>query len=186
MQPHSLILAVPLELLLVSAVVWDLRQRRIPNALVMAGAVVGVLLQGLLAGHDGALAAIQGLGIGLIVLLPGYLAGFTGAGDVKLMAAIGTFLGPYDVFLAALASIAVGGVIALGFAAGALFSRSSPSPWPRYGLMVRTLVTTGKPIYVAPAEGEVMGRKFPYAVSIAIGTTLFLLWQSPWLAGLIR
>ncbi|MBZ9539055.1 A24 family peptidase [Modicisalibacter tunisiensis] len=109
MQPSSLILAAPLALLLVSAVMWDLRKRRIPNLLIMAGAVVGILLQGLLAGHDGALAAIEGLGIGLIVLLPGYLAGFTGAGDVKLMAAIGTFLGPYSVFLAALASIAVGG-----------------------------------------------------------------------------
>ncbi|KXS37896.1 MAG: prepilin peptidase CpaA [Halomonadaceae bacterium T82-2] len=181
-MPLSLTLISILLVFLGSAALWDLRQRRIPNALIMAGAIVGILLQGMVAGHGGALAAIEGLGIGLLVLMPGYLMGFTGAGDVKLMAAIGTFLGPYNVFLVALASIAVGGVIALGFAASALFSRNSPSPWPRYRLMVRTLVTTGKPIYVAPAEGEVMGRKFPYAVSIAIGTTLFLLWQSPWLA----
>jgi len=113
--------------------------------------------------------------------MPGYLLGTTGAGDVKLMAAIGTFLGPYNVLLAGLASIAVGGVIALGFMALSVLSSSSPSPWQRYGLMFRTLLTTGRPVYLAPVEGEVMGRKFPFAVSIAVGTSLFLIWRSPFM-----
>ncbi|GGX82979.1 pilus assembly-related outer membrane protein [Litchfieldella qijiaojingensis] len=175
---HELHLISGLVLLLIwSAATWDLRQRRIPNVLVMAGAATGILLQWMLAGSGGFLATISGLAVGLGILLPGYLLGMTGAGDVKLMAAVGTFLGPYHVLLAALASIFVGGVIALGFAASALFSRNSISPWARYGLMVKTLVTTGRPIYAAPAEGEVMGRKFPFAVSIALGTTGFLAWQ---------
>lgn len=143
----------------------------------MAGAATGILLQGVLAGPSGVLAALYGLAAGLAVLLPGYLMGFTGAGDAKLMAAIGTFLGPQNVLIAALASILVGGVIALGFVASALFQPSAVSPWSRYSLMFRTLVTTGKPLYLAPKEGEVMGRKFPFAVSIAIGTTGLLVWQ---------
>ncbi|EPC02462.1 hypothetical protein L861_08800 [Litchfieldella anticariensis FP35 = DSM 16096] len=175
---HEHLLIPGLVLLLIwSAAVWDLRQRRIPNVLVMAGAAIGILLQGLLAGSGGILATISGLAVGLVILLPGYLLGMTGAGDVKLMAAVGTLLGPYDVFIAALASIFVGGVIAMGFAASALFSRNSISPWARYGLMLKTLAVTGKPIYVAPEEGEVMGRKFPFAVSIALGTTGLLVWQ---------
>lgn len=113
---------------------------------------------------------------GMGVLLPGYLLGSTGAGDVKLMAAIGAFLGPQDVLLAALASIVVGSVVAIGYAASSLFQPNSISPWRRYGLMFRTFFTTFQPVYLAPAEGEVMGRKFPFAVSIALGTTLFLAW----------
>ncbi|MDI5921136.1 A24 family peptidase [Halomonas sp. LR5S13] len=165
-------------LLIWSAAAWDLYQRRIPNRLVMAGAVMGILLQGVLAGPSGVLAAITGLLVGLAILLPGYLLGVTGAGDVKLMAAVGTFLGPFGVFQAALASILVGGVIALGFVASSLFQPRAISPWSRYSLMFRTLVTTGRPLYIPPVVGEVMGRKFPFAVSIAIGTTAWMTW--PW------
>lgn len=175
---HNSILLVSCLLLVWSAAAWDLRSRRISNTLILAGAAVGLLLQGALAGPGGVLAAIYGLLVGLVILLPGYLLGVTGAGDAKLMAAVGTFLGPLGILQAALASILVGGVIALGFAASALVSRQSIAPWGRYGLMVRTLVTTGRPLYIPPVEGEVMGRKFPFAVSIAIGTTAWMTW--PW------
>lgn len=161
------------------AAAWDLYQFRVPNALILAGAAVGFLLQGWAAGAGGVLAASYGLVVGLAILLPGYLMGFTGAGDVKLMAAIGTFLGPLGVLQAALISIFIGGFIALGFAFSALISHQSVSPWGRYSLMVRTLVITGKPLYIPPAEGEVMGKKFPFAVSIALGTTAWIAWQWP-------
>ncbi|MGL6213444.1 A24 family peptidase [Billgrantia desiderata] len=95
---------------------WDIFQRRIPNTIILAGAAVGFLLQGWAAGAGGVLAATYGLVVGLAILLPGYLMGFTGAGDAKLMAAIGTFLGPVGVLQAALISIFVGGIIAIGFA----------------------------------------------------------------------
>ncbi|MCE8037014.1 A24 family peptidase [Halomonas sp. MCCC 1A11062] len=157
----------------------DLLHRKIPNYIVMAGAVVGFLLQGWAAGAGGVLAAIYGLVAGLAILLPGYLMGFTGAGDAKLMAAIGTFLGPVGVLQAALISIFVGGVIALGFASSALINRQSISPWERYSIMMRTLVATGRPLYIPPVEGEVMGKKFPFAVSIALGTTAWVVWQWP-------
>lgn len=162
-----------------SAAGWDLSQRKIPNILIVVGIIVGTAVQVQLMGSEGFVDALGGLGVGLAILMPGYLMGTTGAGDVKLMAAIGTFLGPYNIFLAGLASIAMGGAIALGFMALSFLSSSSQSPWQRYGLMFKTLFHTGRPIYLTPAEGEVMGRKFPFAVSIALGTTLFLIWQSP-------
>lgn len=157
--------------------VMDLRTRRIPNLLVMAGAAVGILLQGVQAGVGGLLAAIFGLFVGLAILMPGYLMGFTGAGDAKLMAAMGTFLGPLGILQVAFFSIIVGGLIALCFAFSSLMSHQSISPWGRYSLMLRTLFLTGRPMYIPPAEGEVMGQKFPFAVSIAIGTTAWIAWQ---------
>lgn len=173
-QPTAFIICITL--LVCMAAVWDVRRRRVPNVLVFPAAVLGIALQLALAGWQGGAAALGGLAVGLALLFPGYLLGTTGAGDVKLMAAVGTFLGPQDAALAALASIAVGGLIALGYAASSIFQPESVSPWRRWGLMCRTFVTTFKPIYLPPAEGEVMGRKFPFAVSIALGTTLFLAW----------
>ncbi|MCE8028005.1 prepilin peptidase [Halomonas daqingensis] len=175
----SLINLVSCFSLLLAAAIQDLLHRRIPNTLILAGAAVGILLQGWAAGAGGVLAAIYGLVVGLAILLPGYLMGFTGAGDAKLMAAIGTFLGPVGVLQAALISIFVGGIIAIGFALSALIHRQSISPWGRYALMMRTLVITGRPLYIPPAEGEVMGKKFPFAVSIALGTTAWIVWQWP-------
>lgn len=168
--------AIPLVIIAASK---DVRSCRIPNTLILAGAAVGFLLQGWAAGAGGVLAATYGLLVGLAILLPGYLMGFTGAGDAKLMAAIGTFLGPVGVLQAALISIFVGGIIAIGFALSALIHRQSISPWGRYALMMRTLVITGRPLYIPPAEGEVMGKKFPFAVSIALGTTAWIVWQWP-------
>jgi len=168
--------AIPLVII---AAFKDVRFCRIPNTLILAGAAVGFLLQGWAAGAGGVLAATYGLVVGLAILLPGYLMGFTGAGDAKLMAAIGTFLGPLGVLQAALISIFVGGVIAMSFASSALFHRQSISPWGRYALMMRTLVATGRPLYIPPVEGEVMGKKFPFAVSIALGTTAWIVWQWP-------
>jgi prepilin peptidase CpaA len=159
------------------ALVFDLRQRRIPNRLTFAGVATGVVLHTVFGGAGGLLTAVAGLGVGLMILLPGYLLRATGAGDVKLMAAVGTFLGPYWVLAAGLLSILVGALIGAMFAASALVSRSSPSPWPRYGMMLKALMTTGRVSYVAPSQREVMGRRFPFAVSIALATTLTLaLW----------
>ncbi|WP_373188085.1 prepilin peptidase [Halopseudomonas sp.] len=179
MDQGFVFIALPLMLLIWSAAAWDFHARRIPNVLVLVGAATGLLLQGIQAGPGGAQTSLYGLLVGLAILMPGYLMGFTGAGDAKLMAATGTFLGPWGILQAGLASIAVGGIIGLLFAASALFNRRSVSPWSRYGLMMKTLVATGKPLYIPPTEGEVMGKKFPFAVSIAIGTTVWVIWQWP-------
>ncbi|WP_163559620.1 A24 family peptidase [Halomonas sp. NO4] len=166
-------------LLIGLAVMSDMTKRVIPNFLTLAGAAMGLLLQGVLEGLGGVLAAIYGLLVGLAVFMPGYLMGFTGAGDAKLMAAVGTFLGPLGAFQAALASIIAGSIIALFYIGFAVLFRRSSSPVARYGLMAKTLVATGRPIYIKPEKGEVMGRKFPFAVAIAIGTTAWMIWQWP-------
>ncbi|WP_290652975.1 A24 family peptidase, partial [Aquisalimonas sp.] len=77
------------------ALAFDVRQRRIPNALTFGAAAMGVAAQAMLGGTTGLVTAVTGLAVGLAILLPGYLMRTTGAGDVKLMAAAGTFLGPF-------------------------------------------------------------------------------------------
>ena len=91
----------------------DLWSRRVPNKLTLAVALLGVTLAALgLSGHS-LMAALGGLVVGLLLMLPGHVIGATGAGDVKLLAAIGTLLGPSGILVAFLYSAIAGGVLAL-------------------------------------------------------------------------
>lgn len=97
----------------VTAAVIDVRTRRVPNALTLGTAAMGLVMAALEAGDIGAGAAVAGGLIGLALMLPGYLFGATGGGDVKLLAAFGTLLGPADTLRAFVAMALTGGAIAL-------------------------------------------------------------------------
>lgn len=101
-------------LLLSIAVVFDLRERRIPNPLVATILVVGIAVT---TGFDpvlpGLMRAVAGAGVGLLVWLPGWVLHVMGAGDVKLFSAAGAWLGPIGAVNAAIAAALVGGVLAL-------------------------------------------------------------------------
>ena len=101
----------------VAAAVIDLRTRRVPNALTGAAAATGVALALTGMGRVGIAASIAGGVIGLALLMPGYLFGATGGGDVKLLAAVGTMLGPERILFAFFGMAIGGGVIALVIAA---------------------------------------------------------------------
>ena len=91
----------------------DLRTRRVPNALTLTLATVGVASAGLGLGGISLRASFIGMVMGLALMLPGYLFGATGAGDVKLFAAIGTVLGPSDTLTAFWYTAIAGGILAL-------------------------------------------------------------------------
>ena len=100
-----------------AAAAIDLRTRHVPNALTGAAAAVGVALAVTGFGRVGMVAAVVGGLIGLALMLPGYLFGATGGGDVKLLAAIGTLLGPDRILIAFFGMAIGGGLIALAMAA---------------------------------------------------------------------
>jgi len=98
---------------LLVATVVDLRTRRIPNILTggMVSAGLGLAAFGI--GGISVGAAVLGCVIGLVLMLPGFALGATGAGDVKLMAAVGSLLGPLGVVYAVLYTAIVGGMLAV-------------------------------------------------------------------------
>jgi prepilin peptidase CpaA len=114
-----------LALLVLTALVFDLRQRRIPNTLILLALGTGLLLNivgpqiwsggfGLLSTYPGALGAkgaLLGTLTGLAVFLPFYLLRAMGAGDVKLMAGIGSFVGPATAINVALFILVAGGML---------------------------------------------------------------------------
>lgn len=96
-----------------AAAIIDLRTRRVPDRLTLALAATGLALAATGLGRVGMVAACAGALIGLLLMLPGYLFGATGGGDVKLLAAAGTLLGPADTVWAFVATLMAGGALAL-------------------------------------------------------------------------
>ncbi len=179
MTTQPLLFSLPLLALVWTAAIWDVRTRRVPNWLTGGGAVAAISLY-LFTDPGGVLStALTGVAVGGAVLLPGFFLRSTGAADVKLMAAAGGFLGPAGAFTAALTAIVAGALTALILVAVRQLAGGGGSPWGRYGLMLKTLLVTGRAAYVRPAAGEVMGAKFPFAVAIAVGVTLVTAGASP-------
>lgn len=146
------------------ATVIDIRTRRIPNVLTasMTGVGIAMALMGVSGVSAGA--AIGGVAVGFLLMMPGYMLGATGAGDVKLMAAIGAVLGPALVITAFLCTAIVGGVLALAVAA-------------QRGRVAATLAGTGRMI-AAPAgarqeiQAASVKQRFAYGPAIAIGSVI--------------
>ena len=94
----------------------DLRTRRVPNVLSLAIATIGVVLAAAGLGRVALAAAVGGCVIGVLLMLPGHVFGATGGGDVKLLGALGTLLGPAGTVTAFLSMALVGGVMAIAIA----------------------------------------------------------------------
>jgi prepilin peptidase CpaA len=97
---------------LLSAVI-DLRTRRVPNWLTYGTAGLGLVLALFGVGGLTVGGAVAGWAVGLLVMLPGYLIAKTGAGDVKLVAGVGTLLGPRLTLMAFVYTAMAGGLLAI-------------------------------------------------------------------------
>ena len=143
-----------------SAIV-DLWSRRVPNALTLGVATMGLTFAALGLSGLSPMAALGGLVVGLLLMLPGHLIGATGAGDVKLLAAIGTLLGPAGIAVAFVYTAIAGGMLALIVARHRRVLRAMVS---RTAALVRT--GGGN---VAAIEGTSIDNRFAYAPAIALG-----------------
>lgn len=156
--------------LLIIACITDLRGRRIPNWLTCSAALIGLVYQTVTGGFQGLLIGIAGLALGLAVLIPFYMFGGMGAGDVKLMGAIGALIGPEAVFSAFLFTALAGGVYAVILLMAHGYLKETFS---RYGVMLKALCCTGGFAYIKPTEKE-SKPVLCYGVAIAAGTFLSL------------
>jgi prepilin peptidase CpaA len=155
-----------LSLGLAAAVVTDVRTRRIPNWLTgaIAAGGFGLAFGG---GTVTPLQALLGMLAGLLLMMPGHVIGATGAGDVKLMAAVGAVVGPDVAFRAFLYSAVAGGVFAVAVAV-------------RRGILASTLQDAGR-LVTAPSiarssiESPTRLNRFAYGPAIAVGTLVSLM-----------
>ena len=108
------IMVVALAAVLATAVWTDLRSSRIPNWLTFPAMCFALAGHAWLGGPSEAIFSLEGLGAGLGLFLIPYMSKGIGAGDVKLLAAVGAIVGPYGVLLSGLLTVLVGGVYAVG------------------------------------------------------------------------
>ncbi len=102
-----------LSVLLVFASITDFRYQKIPNYLTLPTILCAMIYHFLFGGVQGVLFSLLGLLTGFAVLILPYAMGGMGAGDVKLMAAVGSFLGAEGAFISFLLTALFGGVYAL-------------------------------------------------------------------------
>jgi prepilin peptidase CpaA len=95
--------------ILVEAAVIDGRQHRVPNWLTFHFVLAGLAYAAWSGGCNSLLWSLAGTGVGLFSLLPLYAIGGMGAGDVKLMAGVGAWMGPWLTLGAFVSTVLVGG-----------------------------------------------------------------------------
>ena len=160
---------------LIVAAVNDLRFQKIPNLLTYPTMAIAFAYHGVTNGLDGLVFTAEGLGLGIAVFILPYLFGGVGAGDAKLMGAVGAITGPRGVIVAFLCAAIVGGVYAVtllsvnrqylkGFVA-------------RHATTLKTFVFTGQFIPIPATEDEDK-PKLCYGVAIALGTLFSILLES--------
>jgi prepilin peptidase CpaA len=166
--------AVLVALLIVAGVI-DYRTYRIPNWLTLSGAVFGLVYSILSSNpHQGFLWSLGGLGLGLLTMFPLYALKVMGAGDVKLMAMVGSFLGYTGTPLAILCTFIAGGIAALGFAlCRRVLGRMLGNIKDIASQSVFSMLGGALPSPHIP--GNLSVGRLPYGVSIAVGTTGYML-----------
>src|ERR1035441_657089 len=151
------------------ATVTDLRSRRIPNWLVLPFLVAGFVVSGWLHGWQGLGQSVAGAALGLAIYGFLFWMGGMGAGDVKLCAAIGAWIGPGQLLIALVIAGMAGGIMVLCWAAfgGFLNELFTGAGDLVFGWKERGMQRDPELVLTNPLK-----RKMPYAPAIAIGTLI--------------
>jgi len=167
-------LSTILLLALLSVAVWsDIRTHKIPNKLNLFILILGLSLQTWFLGLDGLLSGLLGLSVGFTIFIPFYVLGGFSAGDVKLMAVVGTFLGPQNTLIAAALTLIMGGVLGVIIL---LVRNGFVTYLSRNWQTLKTFLLTRQFIFLRPETDEAAAIRFPYAVAVAAGTLAAMLW----------
>jgi prepilin peptidase CpaA len=148
-----------------AALACDLRARRIPNAIPLAAALAALAWHAL-PGGAGLAAPAGGLALGALLLLAPFALGGMGGGDVKLLAALGAWLGPASIF----AVFAFGAVAGAALALAAIAARLAPVPSARrVAADAMLFAATRAPLPLHAGRGAL-----PYSLAIAAGFAAWL------------
>ena len=176
--PDYFLILLLLSVLIISAII-DFRSQKIPNLLTYPVMAIALGYHFVMSGPDGLLFSAGGLAVGIAILILPYLMGGMGAGDVKLMGAVGAILGARGVFVAFLFSAIAGGIYALILLL--LNRRYFRGFFARQSTTLKTFMLT-KQFIPIPADENEREPKLCYGIAIALGTLLsvFLEFSGYW------
>lgn len=165
----------PVKLVAVVLIVaaWiDGKELRVPNWITFPMVFSGILYNGLFDGGLGWSDALLGMVVGLLTLLPLYAVGGMGAGDVKLMAGLGAWLGPTVAWEAFVVSVVVGAVMAVIMV---LWRKSWAKHYGNFLMIAMEWMTVKNPKELAAiaAERKPQMLLLPYGIPICIGSIAY-------------
>lgn len=164
---------IQLLMLTIAAAIFDIRSRRIPNWLVAAGIAAGLWENAWSAGWTGLGTGAAGFGTGLLLYFPLYLLRARGAGDVKLLAAVGAIAGPGNCLWIFLSTALFGGLIALSIV---MLGRRAAKTFFNVAWIASDLMRMRAP-HLSSGELDVntaKGVRLPHGAAIAAGTIAFV------------
>lgn len=165
-----------LAILLAIAVAYDLRERRIPNSLIVCGLVLALGGSGYLGGWAGLGASLAATLLGMAVYVPFFAVRMVGAGDVKLFGVVAGFAGLGALWPVWLYTVLAGGVLGL---ISVILSRSFPLFLSNMKLLLISLTyrVRGSEMSLSAIATRTSAR-IPYAVAIAAGAMYWMASQS--------
>ncbi len=144
----------------------DVRTQRIPNRLTFGAAGAALLFHAFAGGAGAAGVSVAGWIMGAVVFAPLFMVGGMGAGDVKLVAALGAWLGPVAALHIALYSAIVGGVMAIVVSLAHGYLRTAVANLRVIAMSWRFGIATVPGLTLADARGP----RLTYAIAITVGT----------------
>jgi prepilin peptidase CpaA len=160
---------IVLALLAATAGFTDLRWRRIPNWLTVPGWLLGIVMHSIDTGWRGTRESLLGSGLGLLVLLPFVLVRSLGAGDWKLVGAIGAFLGPDRLLAVLFFTILIAGIMA---ALLVLWKKQVRRTLTNIGRMLASLASLHLPGRELSLDNP-KALKIPFGVAASIAVILY-------------
>jgi prepilin peptidase CpaA len=155
-----------------SCCVFDVRTRRIPNAISAPAILIGLILNGLYFGSAGLLASAGGVVVMIAVLIAPFALGGIGAGDVKMMAAVGAFLGPRLAILGLALGMGVGGIV---MAVHLVRLGRLTEKVGALQAMISSAVVTRSTAPLRVAADDPGAISLPYSVPLGLGTAAAIL-----------
>lgn len=158
---------IMLGLLLIVAVISDLRARKIPNLLLGIGIIAAFAWNFYFQGLGGLMFSLKGFGVGVVLLVIPFMMGGMGSGDVKLLGMIGAFQGPSYAFSTFIWMALIGGVLAMFYL---IKDGQLLSTFNRLGRgMVNAVKLQQGSVFLNSVEKKEFKVYFPYGVAIALG-----------------
>ncbi len=160
---------------LIVAAVIDGKQLKVPNWITFPMIVSGWVFNTAVLGWEGLGMSLLGTVVGLALLLPAYAIGGMGAGDVKLLAGVGAWVGSGVTFYAFCVSAVIGGLIAVAMV---VCRRGWSKHKNQFLMILNEIATVGSPTELATiaADRKSSMMLLPYGIPIAIGTILYFFW----------
>ena len=168
--PNYFLIILLLSSLIVSAII-DFRSQKIPNLITLPTATIALLYHFFIHGIDGLIFSALGLVTGIGLLIIPYMLGGMGAGDAKLMGAVGAVLGAKNVFVAFLFTAIVGGIYAVILI---LLNQKQFKGFFKKQLITLKLFILTRKFIPDPVEDSDKKPRLCYGVAIALGTCIYM------------